>query len=118
MKYRQLGRTELEVSAISLGTMTFGCENDERDAFAQLDLALESGVTLFDTAELYPVPPKRETQGAAERILGSWIRSRNVRQRIVLASKVVGPIEPSEGSHIRGGSPRLDKKNIEAAIDA
>jgi len=90
MKYRPLGRTGQAVSVICLGTMTWGDQNTAEEGFAQMDLALESGVTFFDTAELYPSPPKAETQGNTERIIGEWFQSRGTRDKVILAGKVVG----------------------------
>ena len=91
MKYRKLGRTGQDVSVICLGTMTFGDQNSADDGFAQMDYALEKGVTFFDTAELYSVPPKAETQGNTERIIGDWFVSRKNRGQVILATKVAGP---------------------------
>jgi len=90
MKYRKLGRTGQDVSVICLGTMTWGDQNDAEEGFAQMDYALDRGVTFFDTAELYPSPPKPETQGNTERIIGDWFASRKSRDKVILASKVVG----------------------------
>lgn len=91
MEYRPLGRTSQRVSAICLGTMTWGQQNTEAEAHAQMDYALEHGVDFFDTAELYPVPRRRETQGRTEEYIGSWFAGRpGAREKIVLASKVVG----------------------------
>jgi len=117
MEYTRLGQTDTEVSVICLGTMTWGQQNTEAEAHAQLDYALEAGVNFIDTAELYAVPPRAETQGRTEEYIGSWLKQRGTRDRVVLASKVVGP---SSGglAHIRAGQARLDRHNIEAAIDA
>lgn len=90
MLYRPLGRTGVEVSLICLGTMTYGQQNSEAEGHAQMDYALDRGVNFFDTAELYAIPPKPETQGATETILGSWFAARKNRDRVILASKVVG----------------------------
>jgi aryl-alcohol dehydrogenase-like predicted oxidoreductase len=90
MEYRPLGRTDLHVSSICLGTMTWGEQNTEAEGHAQMDHALEHGINLFDTAELYPIPPKAETQGRTEEIIGSWFSARGTREKIVLATKVVG----------------------------
>jgi len=90
MQYRPLGRTGLEVSAICLGTMTYGQQNTEAEGHAQLDYALDHGVNFIDTAEIYSVPPKPETQGSTERIIGSWLKARGNRERVVLATKVAG----------------------------
>lgn len=114
MEQRPLGRTGLQVSAICLGTMTWGQQNDEAEAFAQMDLAIERGVTFFDTAEMYPVPPTPETQGRTETYIGNWLESRGARDRIVLASKVTG--RSPDMPFVRGGS-RLDRKTIETALD-
>jgi aryl-alcohol dehydrogenase-like predicted oxidoreductase len=74
MQYRPLGNTDIKVSTIALGTMTWGEQNSEADAYAQLDLATDYGVNLIDAAEMYPVPPRPETQGLTERYLGSWLK--------------------------------------------
>jgi len=117
MEYRRLGQTDIDVSAICLGTMTWGQQNTEAEAHAQLDYALEAGVNFIDTAELYAVPARGETQGLTEQYIGTWLKQRGTRGRVVLASKVVGPSEDWL-PHIRGGQARLDRKNIEAALDA
>ncbi len=116
MKYRQLGHTDIDVSVIGLGTMTFGEQNTEAEAFEQMDYALAQGVNLFDTAELYSIPPRPETYGATETIIGRWLKARGTRDRIVLASKIAGPGE-SWVDHIRGGRTRFDRKHIEAALE-
>ena len=91
MNERQLGTAPIHVSAIGLGTMTFGEQNTEAEAHAQLDRALERGVTLIDAAEMYPVPPMAETCGLTETMIGNWLAARGNRDRIVLASKAAGP---------------------------
>jgi aryl-alcohol dehydrogenase-like predicted oxidoreductase len=116
MDYRPLGRTGIEVSAISLGTMTWGTQNTAEEGFAQMDLAVERGINLFDAAEMYPTPPSEETYGRVEEILGDWLRSRKARDKVVVATKVVGP--DSRFGYIRDGSGRLDRANIEAALEA
>ena len=119
MEYRQLGATDLTVSAFGLGVMTFGGQTDEGDAFCQLDRAYAAGVTLFDTAENYPTPISPETQGRSEEILGRWIASRGLRNRVVIATKVAGPGNAAGPmAHIRGDQRRLDRANIRAAVDA
>ncbi|OZI40958.1 NADP(H)-dependent aldo-keto reductase [Bordetella genomosp. 1] len=119
MKYRKLGRTDLEVSLIGLGTMTWGEQNTEAEAHEQLDYALSRGVNLVDTAEMYPVPPKAETQGRTEAYIGTWLAKTGRRQDIVLASKVAGPVrDPKRPGHIRGGKTNLDRKNLTEALDA
>jgi aryl-alcohol dehydrogenase-like predicted oxidoreductase len=116
MEYRRLGRTDLKVSVICLGTMTWGEQNTEAEGHAQMDYAVEQGVNFFDTAELYSIPPKPETQGSTERIVGSWFKARGKRDKIILASKICG----------RGGntwfrddkSPtRVTRKQIFEAVD-
>ncbi|MFT3688349.1 aldo/keto reductase [Paenirhodobacter sp.] len=116
LDYRPLGRTGLSVSSIALGTMTWGEQNTEAEGHAQLDRALDFGINLIDTAEGYSIPPRQETQGSTERIIGSWLRARGGRDRIVLASKVAGP---SDRLWLRadGQPPRLDAKNINEAIE-
>lgn len=90
MEYRRLGRTDLTVSAICLGTMTWGQQNTQEEGFAQMDYALEQGINFFDTAELYSIPPRAETQGSTERIIGEWFKARGSRDKVILASKVCG----------------------------
>jgi len=115
MELRSLGQTDLKVSAICLGTMTWGEQNTEREAHEQMDYAVAEGINFFDAAEMYPVPPKAETQGSTEACIGTWFRARpGARDKVVLATKVVGP---GEFSWIRGG-PRLDRANVLAACDA
>ena len=118
MDYRPLGRTGLKVSAIGLGTMTFGEQNSEAEGHEQLDYALDQGVNLIDTAEMYSVPPRAETYGSTERIIGSWLRKSGKRNRVILATKVAGPGAALGVKHVRGGDNRLDRANIMAAIDA
>jgi aryl-alcohol dehydrogenase-like predicted oxidoreductase len=90
MERRPLGRTGLEVSLICLGTMTWGQQNTEAEGHQQMDYAVDRGVNFFDTAELYSIPPGPETQGSTERIIGTWFHSRRSRDKVILASKVVG----------------------------
>ena len=90
MQFRKLGRTGLDVSLICLGTMTYGQQNTEAEGHAQMDYAIDRGVNFFDTAELYSIPPRPETQGSTERIIGTWLASRGRRDRVLIASKVVG----------------------------
>ncbi len=91
MKYKSLGNTNLSVSKICLGTMTFGEQNTEAQAHQQLDYAITHGVNFIDTAEMYPVPPRQQTQGATEAFIGSWLHKRQCREKVILASKVAGP---------------------------
>lgn len=113
MEFRRLGESDLLVSALSLGTMTFGEQNSEAEAHAQLDLAVSRGVNLIDAAEMYPVPPRAETQGRTESYIGSWLKYQQ-RDKLIIATKIAGP---SRGfAWIRNG-PRVDRNNLEAAID-
>jgi aryl-alcohol dehydrogenase-like predicted oxidoreductase len=116
MDYRKLGRTDLRVSAIMLGTMTWGQQNAEKEGHEQLDYALDRGVDFIDTAEIYSIPPRDETQGSTERIIGSWLATRKNRDRVILATKVSGR---SESPYLRpdGKGTRLDRANINHAID-
>ncbi|MBO6756804.1 MAG: aldo/keto reductase [Roseibium sp.] len=116
MDYRRLGRTDLTVSSLCLGTMTWGEQNTEREGHAQMDLAVDHGVNFFDTAELYPIPPNADTQGRTERIIGSWFKARGNRDKIVLATKVVG--RTSMSWFRENGEPgQLNRSQIETAID-
>jgi len=117
MRYRKLGNTDIDVSAICLGTMTWGEQNSQAEAFAQMDYALDQGVNFFDTAELYSIPPKASSYGRTEEIIGNWLARRGTRERIVLASKIAGPGEDWL-PHIRGGKTRFNRTHIEAALDA
>ena len=112
MKYKKLSNTDLSVSLICLGTMTYGEQNNEREAHEQLDYSLSKGVNFIETAEMYAIPPKEETQGKTEEIIGTWLSTRNDRDKIIVATKVAGP----GMEYLRGGS-RLDKKSISQAID-
>jgi len=116
MQYHRIPHSSLEVSVLGLGTMTFGEQNSEADAHTQLDYALAAGVNLIDTAEMYPVPPRPETQGLTEQYIGNWIKARGNRDKIVLASKIAGPVRGNDSS-IRP-QQALDRKNIRAALDA
>jgi aryl-alcohol dehydrogenase-like predicted oxidoreductase len=116
MQYRPLGRSDINVSAICLGTMTWGQQNSEAEGHAQMDYALDQGINFFDTAELYAIPPKAETQGSTERIIGSWFKARGKRDKVVLATKTIGRSHmtwfrdpPQEG--------RLDKAQMTHALD-
>lgn len=115
MEKRRIGRTDLLVSKICLGTMTWGQQNTEAEGHAQMDRALERGVNFLDTAELYSIPPKAETQGSTERIIGSWLKARGNRDRVIIASKVVGR---TANDWFRGGRPsKLVRADIVDAID-
>ncbi|MCM2292049.1 aldo/keto reductase [Allorhizobium sp. BGMRC 0089] len=114
MKYKQLGRTDISVSEICLGTMTWGSQNSEAEAFQQMDYALEKGVNFFDTAELYPTTPlSADTYTDTEKIIGRWIAARGKRDDIVLATKVAG----AGRDYIRGGAP-INADTIRQAVDA
>lgn len=117
----KLGLTGIEVSPICLGTMTFGDQTTEQDAFAQMDLARERGVTFFDTAEMYASPPKADTQGETERIIGRWFQQRGGRDKIVLASKVAGRTRDMlwlrPDAQLDDGQVRLTRKQIDFALE-
>ena len=113
MKYKKLGTTDLDVSLICLGTMTWGTQNSEKDAFEQMDYAVTQGINFFDTAELYSVPPTSESFGKTEVMIGNWFEKRKNRDKIILASKVAGP----GCDWIRGGGNNFDEKKIGEAID-
>jgi aryl-alcohol dehydrogenase-like predicted oxidoreductase len=115
MQHRPLGRTGLTVSEICLGTMTYGQQTDEADAFAQMDYAVEKGINFFDTAELYSIPPRAETAGATETIIGKWLSARKCREKIVLATKIVG--RTAMPWFRDGAVARLDRKNIVYAVE-
>ena len=115
MQYRSLGKTDVSVSAISLGTMTWGEQNTQEQAFEQIRMAKEARVNFIDTAEMYPVPPRGETYTRTESIIGEYFKKYGDRSDWVLASKVAGP---GRMDHIRDGNPRLDRKNITAALEA
>ncbi|MCW9014310.1 MAG: NADP(H)-dependent aldo-keto reductase [Gammaproteobacteria bacterium] len=116
MKYNKLGDTDIDVSVICLGTMTFGEQNTEAEAHQQLDYAVSQGVNFIDTAELYAIPPRVETYGLTERYIGNWLKQTGKRNEIVLATKVAGPSDQWL-PHIRDEQTRrLDRKNIETAV--
>src|SRR5512144_750711 len=116
MHYQSLAHTDLKISRICLGTMTWGEQNTEAEAHAQLDYALAQGVNFIDTAEMYPVPPRAETQGLTERYIGTWLKQRGNRDKVILASKVAG--RSQELSYLRANPVCLDRRNIVAALDA
>lgn len=116
MQIRSLGHSGLKVSAICLGTMTWGEQNSEAEAHQQMDVALEAGINFLDAAEMYPVPPKAETQGRTEDYIGSWFQKSGKRQSVILATKVVG--RTANFPYLRDGAPCLDRKNITAALEA
>lgn len=116
MEYRRLGQTEIKVSVICLGTMTYGQQNTESQAHEQLDYATSNAINFIDTAELYPVPPRGETQGRTEQYIGTWLKKTGKRQDLILATKVAGPGPKDWIGHIRGG-PKLHAKHIQQALE-
>ena len=114
MEYRKLGNTDIEVSALCLGTMTYGEQNTREEAFEQLNYAVSQGINFIDTAEMYPVPPMVATQGDTERIIGQWLGARTDRDKLVIASKIAGPADWLQ--YIRGGT-RFNESHIEEAIN-
>ena len=113
MKFKKLGTTDIDVSLICLGTMTWGTQNSEKDAFEQMDYSLDQGVNFFDTAEIYSVPPTPESYGKTEKMIGNWFEKRKNREKIILASKVAG-----HGCEwIRGGGNNFTEEKIGEAID-
>ena len=119
MKYRKLGTTNVDVSVICLGTMTWGEQNNEKEGFQQMDYACERGVNFFDTAELYSIMPRKETYGRTEEIIGNWFKLKKNRDKIILATKVASKGEPGDIYWIRDGADKLNfnKKNINEAVE-
>jgi aryl-alcohol dehydrogenase-like predicted oxidoreductase len=115
MQYRKLGNTSLNVSAICLGTMTWGEQNTITEAHEQLDYAIDAGINFIDTAEMYPVPPKPETLHRTEEYIGKWSKLKLKRDKIILATKVVGLGDWV--SYVRNIPVCLDKKNINLALE-
>jgi len=116
LEYRELGNSGIQVSAICLGTMTWGQQNTESEAFEQLDYALDAGINFIDTAEMYPVPPMAETQGRTEACIGNWLAARGCRDKVILATKAVGPAEWT--AHIQNGEvPRFHRRHLEGALE-
>ncbi|TNV20838.1 NADP(H)-dependent aldo-keto reductase [Buttiauxella sp. B2] len=116
MHYHRIPHSSLEISTLGLGTMTFGEQNSEADAHAQLDYAVHEGVNLIDVAEMYPVPPRPETQGLTETYVGNWLKQRGNREKLVIATKVSGPSRNNDAG-IRPNQI-LDRRNIRDALDA
>ena len=112
MNYKKLGNTDLNVSTICLGTMTWGEQNTQNEAFEQMDYSLDNGVNFWDTAELYAVPPKAETYGYTETIIGNWFEKTKKRKDVILASKVGGPSR----KYMRNGENSFTGKNLEDAL--
>ena len=117
MKRNRLGKSGLVVTDICLGTMTFGLQADEATSFAIMDRAVEAGVDFFDTAEMYPVPPSAELFGVTEEIVGRWLKSRGMRDRVIVATKVTGPGHGWFRPPIRHGFTALDRRQIHRACD-
>ena len=113
MKYKKLGTTDLDVSLICLGTMTWGTQNSEKDAFEQMDYSVSQGINFFDTAELYSVPPNAESYGKTEKMIGNWFERKKNREKIILATKIAGP----RCDWIRDGKNSYNEKNLGEAID-
>ena len=113
MKTNELGQTGIMISDLCLGTMTYGTQTDEADAFVQMDMALDAGINIFDTAEMYPVNPiTAETQGDSEEIVGNWLQARGKRDQVVVATKHSG----AGIKHIRDRAP-ITPSSIPQAID-
>ena len=115
MQYRQLGKTEINISALCLGTMTYGEQTSSSDAKMQMDMALDAGINFIDTAELYAIPPRTETQGQTEQIIGDWLCARRNRDRVIVASKITGPAPHMPW--IRGDNIRLGRPEVMASIE-
>ena len=113
MNYKKLGNTNLDVSTICLGTMTWGEQNTQDQAFEQMDFALSSGVNFWDTAELYAVPPRKETYGDTEEIIGNWFEKTKKRKEVILATKVAGPAR----DYLRNGENSFTGPNLESALN-
>ena len=111
MNYRKLGNTDLNVSTICLGTMTWGEQNTQEEGFEQMSYSLDQGINFWDTAEIYAIPPKKDTYGKTEEIIGNWFKKNKKRDKIILASKIAGP----GLSWIRNGKSEYNRKNL---IDA
>ena len=112
MEFRQLGKTDLKVSLLCLGTMSFGEQNTEKEAHEQLDCAIDAGINFIDTAEMYAIPPREETCGLTEKYIGTWIKKYQQRDKYLIATKVAGP----GMDYVRGGS-RLSRNHVEEASD-
>ena len=113
MKYKKLGNTNIDISTICLGTMTWGEQNTQNEAFDQMNFALDQGVNFWDTAELYAVPPKAETYGHTEVIIGNWFEQTKKREKVILATKVGGPSR----KYMRGGENSFFGKNLAEALE-
>lgn len=123
MQYKKLGRTNIDVSLLSLGTMTFGEQTSKAEAFKIMNYAYDNGVNFFDTSEIYPVYPKKKTQGDSEKIIGEWTKGKKNREKIIIASKIASCHRDGIGatglSWIRKGGKnlRFDKYNLNEAVN-
>ena len=114
MNYKKLGSTDVDVSTICLGTMTWGEQNSKADGFEQMDYAIDNGVNFWDTAEIYAIPMREETYGETENIIGEWFKKNKKRDKVILATKVSGP---TSKEYIRGGGCSYDKKSMSEALE-
>ena len=114
MNYKKLGSTDVDVSTICLGTMTWGEQNSKADGFEQMDYAIDNGVNFWDTADIYAIPMKEETYGETENIIGEWFKKTKKRDKVILATKVSGP---TSKEYIRGGGCSYDKKSMSEALE-
>ena len=114
MNYKKLGSTDVDVSTICLGTMTWGEQNSKADGFEQMDYAIDNGVNFWDTAEIYAIPMREETYGETENIIGEWFKKTKKRDKVILATKVSGP---TSKEYIRGGGSSYDKKSMSEALE-
>ena len=114
MNYKKLGSTDVDVSTICLGTMTWGEQNSKADGFEQMDYAIDNGVNFWDTAEIYAIPMREETYGETENIIGEWFKKTKKRDKVILATKVSGP---TSKEYIRGGGCSYDKKSMSEALE-
>ncbi|PCJ83122.1 MAG: aldo/keto reductase [Hyphomicrobiales bacterium] len=117
MEMRKLGRTDIEVSSICLGTMTFGEQNTRAEGFAQMDRSIDAGINFFDMAELYAIPPKPETTGRTEEIVGDWLVARKNRDKVIIATKTVGHTDGMTWFRDDGSNAKLDLPNIREAVE-
>ena len=114
MNFKKLGSTDVDVSTICLGTMTWGEQNSKADGFEQMDYAIDNGVNFWDTAEIYAIPMREETYGETENIIGEWFKKTKKRDKVILATKVSGP---TSKEYIRGGGCSYDKKSMSEALE-
>ena len=113
MNFKKLGNTDIKVSTICLGTMTWGEQNSSEEAFKQMDYALDQSVNFWYTAEIYSVPPRKETFGSTEKIIGEWFNKSKKRDKVILASKIAGPMR----EYVRGGGNQYDQKKMKEALE-